>query len=84
MHNLADPTFVAALQLRQKTARHLEELTGRREYLIPRYAPELVSRHTQLNRLTATLVEVMTKLGAYLRPTAAGVDAQASSAAELQ
>lgn len=75
MHNLADPRFVAALKLRAKTARHLADITERREYLISRYAPELVSRHTELNRLSATLVEVMTKMGGHLRATGTGASA---------
>ena len=65
MHNLADPTFLTLLKLRTKTARHLLTLTERREYLIARYAPEQTSQHTELNRLTATLVEVMEKSGQY-------------------
>lgn len=67
MHNLADPTFVAALKLRKKTATHLATMTERREYLISRYAPELASQHTELNRLTATLIEIMTKATKHIR-----------------
>ncbi|WLR93889.1 hypothetical protein [Shinella zoogloeoides] len=66
MHNLADPTFFTRLKLRKKTADHLQALTERREYLIARYAPEQASQHTELNRLTATLVEVMMKAGHYV------------------
>ena len=61
MHNLGDPVFLALLKLRKKTAQHLQEMSDRREYLIARYAPEQTTQHTELNRLTATLFEVMTK-----------------------
>ncbi|WP_245450346.1 hypothetical protein [Neorhizobium sp. SOG26] len=66
MHNLAEPTLVAKLKLRKRTALHLEEMTARREYLIARYAPERVTDHTELNRLSATLVEVMKKVGEHV------------------
>ena len=62
VHNLADANFVEALRLRKKTSIHLIDLTERREYLITRYAPELTSQLTELNRLTATLHEVRAKL----------------------
>lgn len=68
MHNLAEPDFVAKLKLRKKTALHLEAMTEKREYLIARYAPERVADHTELNRLSATLVEIMTKVGRHLHP----------------
>jgi len=69
MHNLADPTFLSLLKLRKKTAEHLLALTERREYLIARYAPDQTSQHTELNRLTVTLVEIMTKAGNHvIRP----------------
>ena len=67
MHNLADPIFVEVLILRRKTAAHLAAMTEGREYLISRYAPDLVSQHTELNRLTSTLVEVMTKTSKHIR-----------------
>jgi hypothetical protein len=66
MHNLADPKFVTVLKLKKKTATHLAAMTEKREYLISRYAPELACQHTELNRLTATLVEVMTKVSQHL------------------
>ncbi|MBY4608368.1 hypothetical protein K6M90_12000 [Rhizobium sp. 9T] len=72
MHRLAEPTFVAKLQLRKKTARHLEEMTAKREYLISRYAPERAKEHTELNRLAATLAEVMKKVGKHLHSTSSG------------
>ena len=68
MHNLADPGFVTTLNLKKKTASHLITMTEKREYLISRYAPELTSQHTQLNRLVATLEEVMTKVTKHVSP----------------
>ncbi|RFB99138.1 hypothetical protein B5K11_01455 [Rhizobium leguminosarum bv. trifolii] len=69
MHSLAEPMFVAKLQLRKKTARHLEVMTAKREYLISRYAPDQAREHTELTRLTATLKEVMAKVGKHLHRT---------------
>jgi hypothetical protein len=66
MHNLAEPNLADKLKLRKRTALHLEAMTARREYLIARYAPERVTDHTELNRLSATLVEVMKKVGGYI------------------
>jgi len=66
LHNLADERFVEELKLRKKTAEHLRAMTERREYLISRYAPELTSQHTELNRLQATLEEVRKKTAAKL------------------
>jgi hypothetical protein len=66
MHNLAEPRFVDKLKLRKKTALHLKAMTTKREYLISRYAPERITEHTELNRLTATLREVKAKVGKYL------------------
>ena len=62
MHNLADPLFVERLGLKRRTAKHLATMTERREYLISRYAPELITEHSELDRLSATLVEVMAKV----------------------
>ena len=64
-HNLADRHKLAAnygLQLRAKTAQHLNDLAENREYLVTRYGPEMTSSTSQLNRLTATMEEVMTKV----------------------
>ncbi|MBX4940099.1 hypothetical protein [Rhizobium binae] len=72
MHNLVDQRFVAKLQLRKKTALHLQAMTAKREYFISRYAPEQAREHTELNRLAATLVEVMVKVGKYLHSTSPG------------
>ncbi|AIC25524.1 hypothetical protein IE4803_CH00349 [Rhizobium etli bv. phaseoli str. IE4803] len=69
MHNLAEPMFVAKLKLRKKTALHLEAMTTKREYIISRYAPERTREHTALNRLNATLSEVMAKVGKHLHST---------------
>ncbi|MCZ8158299.1 MAG: hypothetical protein O9256_00140 [Rhizobiaceae bacterium] len=74
MHHLAEPNLVRKLKLRKRTAEHLDAMTTRREYLIARYAPERVTDHTQLNRLYATLDEVMKKVGQHvglaMRPAA--------------
>jgi hypothetical protein len=67
LHNLANENFCNALRLRKKTAKHLIDMTDRREYLISRYAPELTSQHTELNRLQATLNEISTKVCTLLR-----------------
>ena len=72
LHDLAEPTFVDKLKLRKKTAQHLEAMTAKREYLISRYAPERTSEHTELTRLTATLAEVMAKVGKHLHSTSSG------------
>ncbi|MCB2402582.1 hypothetical protein ELI49_24355 [Rhizobium ruizarguesonis] len=69
MHNLAEPMFVAKLKLRKKTALHLEAMTAKREYLISRYAPERTKEHTELNRLHATMAEVMAKVRKHLDST---------------
>lgn len=69
MHNLADPAFVVQLKLRKRTALHLILMTEKREYLISRYGPELIAEHSELNRLLATLVEIMTKLGHHMLPS---------------
>ena len=64
-HNLADRHKLAAnygLQLRAKTAQHLNDLAENREYLVTRYGPEMTSSTSQSNRLTATMEEVMTKV----------------------
>ncbi len=65
-HSLIDETFVQTLRLKKKTAAHLETLTEQREYLLTRYAPDLVSEQSELTRLRATLDEVMQKTKAYL------------------
>lgn len=68
MHRLADSDFVDALKLRKKTAAHLVTMTEKREYLISRYGPEIASQHSELNRLSATLDEVMAKIARHVTP----------------
>ena len=68
LHNLEVCEFQQVLQLRKKTARHLKDMTDRREYLISRYAPDLMSQLTEINRLTATLTEIQMKVTRILRP----------------
>ncbi|MEM8848611.1 MAG: hypothetical protein AAGE03_01115 [Pseudomonadota bacterium] len=65
-HHLAYDHFSDALRLKKKTAGHLVEMTDRREYLLCRYAPDLTSHHTPLNRLRATLDEVEKKVTALI------------------
>lgn len=65
-HGLVDETFIQTLRLKKKTAAHLETLTEQREYLLTRYAPDLVSEQSALTRLRATLNEVMQKTKAHL------------------
>jgi len=69
MHNLADPSFVTTLKLRKKTAQHLRDMSEKREYLISRYAPEMASQHTEVNRLMATSEEIMQKVCKHLNTT---------------
>ncbi|WP_292175897.1 hypothetical protein [Mesorhizobium sp.] len=52
----------AGLRLRAKTAKHLQSLSQNREYLVTRYGPELAATASQINRLSATLEEVATKV----------------------
>ena len=64
-HNLAARSEVAianGLQLRKRTAAHLSAMVGNREYLVTRYGPEMTATTSQINRLTATLEEVATKV----------------------
>ncbi|EAU41574.1 hypothetical protein FP2506_14114 [Fulvimarina pelagi HTCC2506] len=58
------------LTLRIKTARHLVALSVQRDYLVSRYAPELLSTLTQRNRLEATLEEVARKVARRCAPEA--------------
>ena len=64
-HNLAERVKLSAsygLQLRAKTTQHINDLAENREYVITRYGPEMTSSASQLNRLTATMEEVMLKV----------------------
>ncbi|KNG92492.1 hypothetical protein [Pseudaestuariivita atlantica] len=67
LHSLADDDFCQALRLKKRTAKHLFDMTARREYLISRYAPDLTSQHTELTRLRATLNEIHSKVLSMLR-----------------
>ncbi|MGX5830100.1 hypothetical protein [Mesorhizobium sp. 43Arga] len=60
----AEHAMEARLSLRTKTAKHLQSLSQNREYLVTRYGPELAATASQINRLTATLDEVATKVTA--------------------
>lgn len=66
-HDINEPSFIKALKLKPKTANHLRDLTARREYLAARYAPERSRDLSEINRLEATLAEVMVKVTAYIR-----------------
>lgn len=73
-HDLSRRTTAAAagLRLRKRTAAHLVQLSEQREYLISRYAPDLVTSASQVNRLSATLDEIAKKaVPAVLPPVAA-------------
>jgi hypothetical protein len=64
-HDFATRTAKATasgLVLRKRTAHHLAQLTGNREYLVTRYGPEMTTTFSQINRLMATLQEVATKV----------------------
>ena len=64
-HNLAERVKLSAsygLQLRAKTAQHINDLAENREYLVTRYGPEMTSMASQLNRLTVTMEEVSMKV----------------------
>ncbi|MCL6740670.1 hypothetical protein LZ518_05930 [Sphingomonas sp. RB56-2] len=68
-HNLAARTDIAialGLDLRKRTAQHLRSLSETREYLVSRYDPGL-SVTSEINRLSATLNEVASKVSAVIR-----------------
>ena len=64
-HDLSKRAAIAqtlGLNLRKRTLDHLGALSANREYLVSRYAPELVGvASSQINRLLATLNEVAEK-----------------------
>lgn len=65
-HDLAKRTELSVangLRLRIRTVAHLKAISASREYLVYRYAPELVGSGSQLNRLMATLDETAKKVG---------------------
>lgn len=64
-HDLAERVVLAAsygLQLRVKTAQHINDLAANQEYLVTRYGPEMTESASKLNRLTATMEEVCNKV----------------------
>ena len=54
------------LQLRNKTAEHLDSVSRNREYLVMRYGPEMRDPASQPNRLAATLKEVAEKVSKHI------------------
>lgn len=71
-HDLAtrtDLSLARGLPLRKRTATHLRTMAVAREYLVSRYGPELSSSLSQLNRLSATLSEVSSKVTKIVLPT---------------
>ncbi len=71
-HDLAIRTELAitsGLQLRRRTATHLAAMAGNREYLVTRYGPEMTATVSQINRLTATLEELASKVSGALNCT---------------
>lgn len=58
----AELSMQLGLRLRKRTADHLRTMSGAREYLVSRYGPELSASLSQVNRLSATLDEVATKV----------------------
>lgn len=64
-HDLASRAALAmegGLVLRRKTARHLSEVVDAREYLVARYDPGAGDAISPLNRLSATLDELASKV----------------------
>ncbi|WP_095086206.1 hypothetical protein [Mesorhizobium sophorae] len=57
-----EKAVISGLVLRKRTADHLSQLTGNREYLVARYGPEMTTTLSQINRLMATLHEIATKV----------------------
>ncbi len=52
------------LVLKKKTIDHLTSMTAKREYVIARYGPGTKDENSELNRLTATLEEISSKVAA--------------------
>ena len=66
-HDLSARTDLAleyGLRLRRRTAAHLRTMSEAREYLLSRYEPDRSSSCSQINRLSATLIEVADKVTA--------------------
>lgn len=79
-HDLAERTGLAianGLRLRSRTAAHLNALAQNREYLVTRYGPESSGTASQINRLEATLEEVLKKVTEMLKVHRAGSPASA-------
>ena len=73
-HNLerrAERAAKKGLVFRQGTRAHMRSLSGAREYVVTRYALELLGSMSQLNRLTASLNDVAGKVCRQLEPPAA-------------
>jgi hypothetical protein len=66
----ADILVTLGLDLRVRTSKHLHALSRNREHLITRYAPELSTTSSEINRLTATLEEIATKTAKMLSQSA--------------
>jgi hypothetical protein len=66
LHALDDGSFAAALDLKDRTRRHLSWMTANREYLISRYAPELLKTQSEVNRVAATMNEIAKKARRFL------------------
>ena len=69
-HDLAQRMELATgrgLALRDKTAKHIADLTDNREYLVSRYGPQMTAKASQVNRITATLNEVAAKVTAKMQ-----------------
>jgi hypothetical protein len=58
----AELAIEGQLSLRKGTVEHLCKLSDSREYVVSRYAPELVAAMSELNRLEATLDDVAEKV----------------------
>ncbi|MBW0367944.1 hypothetical protein [Ensifer adhaerens] len=71
-HDLGEPARragAAGLVLRKRTLAHLATLSSAQEYLIVRYAPELTSTLSQVNRVMTTLEEVSRKVPKMVKAT---------------
>ncbi|MHA4735206.1 hypothetical protein [Ensifer adhaerens] len=71
-HDLGEPARragAARLVLRKRTLAHLATLSSAQEYLIVRYAPELTSTLSQVNRVMTTLKEVSRKVPKMVKAT---------------
>jgi hypothetical protein len=58
----AELAIACGLQLKKRTTAHLSAMTGKREYLVTRYGPEMTTTISQINRLTAILEEIASKV----------------------